>query len=818
MLKFILGALLAIASWHSNAQFIVSGIVRDAKSKEALVGATIQVEGKTLYSATDERGRFEFRGIPAGHFIFLIKFLGYADKSESIAVDGNTELTFTLVESAQLTDEVVVYATRVTEKSPATFSNLNKIQIQKQNFGQDLPFVINWTPSLVTTSDAGAGVGYTGLRIRGSDATRINVTINGIPLNDSESQGVFWVDIPDIATSSQSIQIQRGVGTSTNGAGAFGASINLQTNTRNDKAYADIINSYGSFNTQRHTLGIGTGLINGKFAFDGRASLIKSDGFIDRASSDLKSYYLSGGYYGNQTIIKAIAFGGNEVTYQSWYGVPESRLNNDAAAMLETAQAEGWNTEQTDNLLQSNSRTFNSYMYKNQVDNYGQEHYQLHFSHRFDPMLTANASLHYTYGHGYYEEFKYDAKLSDYGLPYTIIGADTISSTDLVRRRWLKNDFYGMTYSLNYEKNSFASVLGGAINQYDGDHFGELIWTQKQIDVAKDYQYYFNDGHKRDFNIFWKSNYELTKKITGFVDLQYRTITHYASGVENRQQNFILDQRFNFFNPKGGFTYVLNNEQQVYGSYSIANREPVRDDFVDAPVGTQPKHETLRNLEIGWRLRTKRHTINVNYYLMNYINQLVLTGQLNDVGASIRTNVDKSYRQGIEVDGGIRFNSKFNWNANLTLSQSKIQDFNEVLYDYGTNFDEYNVIKKAYQKTDISFSPDIIGGSSFNYSPFKSLEIAVLSKYVGKQFLDNTSNDARKIDPYFINDLRLTYHVQLALVKDISFGLLVNNIFDCTYSSNGYSYGYFGGSTEYRQNYYYPQAGRNYLLMMTIRF
>ncbi len=818
MLKFILAIAFSALSCHALAQFTVSGRVQDAKTTEILVGATIQVEGESRYAISDEYGYFILPGIANGNYTLVIKFLGYTEKRETIDVTGNTELIVLVEESAQFTDEVVVLATRVTEKSPTTFSSLNKTQLQKQNFGQDLPFVLNWTPSLVTTSDAGAGVGYTGLRIRGSDATRINVTINGVPLNDSESQGMFWVDVPDIATSAQSIQIQRGVGTSTNGAGAFGASINLQTNTRNDTPYAELINSYGSFNTHRHTIGLGTGLINNKFAVDGRASLIKSDGFIDRASSDLKSYYLSGGYYGDKTIIKAIAFGGNEITYQSWYGVPESRLNNNTDAMLETASVEGWNAEQTDNLLQSNSRTFNSYTYKDQVDNYGQEHYQLHFSHRVDPSLTANAALHYTHGHGYYEEFKFDDKLSNYELPNTIIGNETIASTDLVRRRWLKNDFYGVTYSLNYDKGNINSILGGAFNQYDGDHFGELIWTQKQIDVQKDYQYYFNDGRKRDFNVYWKINYELTKRLNAFVDLQYRKITHDASGIENKQDSFTINTNLNFFNPKFGLTYELGEGQQLYGSYSLANREPVRDDFVDAPIGTQPKHETLRNLEVGWRWKTNKYLLNVNYYLMDYKNQLVMTGQLNDVGAAIRTNVDNSYRQGVEIDGGIWFNSKFYWNANLTLSQNKIQDFNEVIYDYGANFDEYNVIKKVYTNSDISLSPNVIAGSSFSFSPHKALELTILSKYVGKQFLDNTSNADRKIDSYFINDLRVTYRLHAKLLNDISISLLANNILDVAYSSNGYTYGYLGGTTEYRQNYFYPQAGRNYLMMLAIRF
>lgn len=804
-------------SLNALAQFSFSGFVRDSKTKDVLVGATIQLANQKRYAVTDEQGRFELKSIPAGEQELAINFLGYQELRQQVSVRENVKLDFILEESAQLTDEVLVLATRVSDKSPTTFTTLGKAILQKQNFGQDLPFVLNWTPSLVTTSDAGAGIGYTGMRIRGSDATRINVTINGIPLNDSESQGVYWVDVPDIATSTQSIQVQRGVGTSTNGAGAFGASINLQTNTRNDKPYADLINSFGSFNTLRNTVGVGTGLINNKFAFDGRMSVIQSDGFIDRAASDLKSFYLSGGYYGEKTVVKAIIFGGRENTYQSWYGVPESRLNNDEEAMLETAATEGWSEEQTNNLLNSNSRTFNIYEYEDQVDNYGQNHFQLHASHRLTDFITANASLHYTHGSGYYEEFKYDENFSSYGLPDAIIGNDTLSSSDLIRRRWLDNDFYGVTYSVNYEKEKWSSVFGGSINRYDGDHFGEITWAKVAVKAPKDYRYYFNNGDKRDFTIFWKTNYQLTDKLIGFVDLQYRTISYQTSGKENKQNEFNIDQQFNFFNPKFGLTYNMSTEQQLYASYSIANREPVRDDFVDAPSGVTPKSEMLRNVEAGWRFRKNNLMLNINYYLMSYQNQLVLTGELSDTGASIRANVDQSYRTGIELDGALIMGSKFSWNANLTLSQNKIQNFEEVLYDYGSNFDEYNEVERSYKNTDISFSPNVIAGSGFSYHPISAVDLTWLAKYVGKQYLDNTSNDARKIDGYFINDLRVTYTWKPIYLREVSVSFLVNNILDVKYSSNGYTYGYLGGPTEYRQNYYYPQAGRNFLAMVTIR-
>ena len=806
---------MGLLSFGACAQFTVSGTVRDAKTKEALTLAFVHVDSLNKSSNTDERGHFEFKGIPAGKHILHIKFLGYLDKRDTIFVNSDRAVDILLEESTQLTDEIVVEATRATEKSPTTYTTLNKIAIQKQNFGQDLPFILNWTPSLVTTSDAGAGVGYTGLRIRGSDATRINVTINGIPFNDSESQGVYWVDVPDIASSSQSIQIQRGVGTSTNGAGAFGASINLQTNTRNDKPYADLFNSYGSFNTHRNTVGFGTGLISNKFVFDGRASLIKSDGFIDRASANLKSYYFSGGYYGEKTMIKAIVFGGNEVTYQSWYGVPESRLKDDVNGMLATAAAEGWGSQQTGNLLNSGSRTFNAYTYKNQVDNYSQDNYQLHLSHKFNPALTANVAVHYTYGRGYYEEFKDSAAFAAYGVPDAIIGNDTIKKSDLVRRLWLDNHFYGTTFSLKYEKNKLNSVLGGGWNHYEGDHYGEITWAGIALTTPKDYRYYFNKGNKYDFNVFWKSNYEFTDKLSGYVDLQYRSVTYHAAGTE--EGTFDFRMKYDFFNPKFGLTYEMAASNQLYASYSVGNREPIREDFVNALTGAKPIHETLYNIEAGWRMRKGKSALNVNYYRMDYKNQLVLTGKLNNVGAALRTNVDNSYREGIEIDGGIKLGPRFVCNANLTLSRNKIRDFTEVLYDYGVNYDQYLTVEKAHKNTDISFSPQVISGSSFSYSPVEALELTLLTKYVGMQFLDNTSDPGRKIDPYCINDLRLRHTWKPEGIKEVSLSLLVNNVLDVRYSSNGYTYGYFGGGSAVRQNYYYPQAGRNFLVMMTIR-
>jgi iron complex outermembrane receptor protein len=804
-------------------EFTLSGNVRGSKDQKAIAGVTVRLSDAGKTTITDEFGRFEFKNLSAGHYTVTFKSIGFEEKTEAVEVNSNQEISISLLDRYILTDEVVVLATRADDKTPTTFTNVDKKTIRSQNFGQDLPFLLNWTPSVVTTSDAGTGVGYTGLRIRGSDATRVNVTINGIPYNDSESLGTFWVDIPDIASSSQSIQIQRGVGTSTNGAGAFGATINLQTNTRNDQPYAEVISSAGSFRTFRNTLSFGTGLINDRWVIDGRISNIVSDGYIDRASSDLRSYYFSTGFYQGNTMLKAIAFGGKERTYQSWYGVPQSRLNGDSIAMEATVGNELWNATQRRNLFDSNSRTFNPYTYKDQVDDYGQNHYQLHFSQKLDDAITFNTSLHYTKGKGYYEEYRYDDKIANYGLNDLIVDDDgspsdndTIRSTDIIRRRWLDNDFYGATLAVTYETDKLNSVLGGAWNRYEGEHYGKILWSAMTI-APINYRYYYNLGDKRDYNIYWKNTYQFTPKIGGYVDLQYRGIQYTASGIENKQNGLNFNMRYDFFNPKAGVVFSPSASQQVYASLSVANREPVRDDFVDSP-GNSPKPERLLNLEAGYRYTASNFFIHANYYLMDYKDQLVLTGALNDVGASIRTNVDESYRMGLELEGSIRFSQYFSWNANLTLSRNKIAEFTEVLYDYGVAFDEYNEVRNTYSDTDISFSPSIVAGSGFTYRPINGLEATLLTKYVGKQYLDNTQNAARGIDAYFVNDVRVQYAVTTKFIRQVSLSFLINNILDEVYESNGYTWGYLGGGDSYRENYYYPQAGRNFMAMLTLSF
>ena len=796
------------------AQQRINILVTDSLTREPLAGATASITETATILVTDDQGRFTANLPNTGNLTILIRFLGYAEKTV-ILTGPSSELTISMRPTTVLTETLIVKATRADETMPMTWSTLGKTAIRQINFGQDMPFLLNFTPSVVSTSDAGTGIGYTGIRIRGSDATRINVTINGIPYNDSESQGVFWVNIPDIATSAQNIQIQRGVGTSGNGAGAFGATINLQTNTLREHPYAEVIQSGGSFGSFRTTVGAGTGKLKNNLAFDLRMSRINSDGFIDRAFAKLRSYYGSAGYYGKNTIVRAILFGGRERTYQSWYGVPQSRLQHDVAAMNETAITEGWSQQQLDHLLNSGSRTYNFYTYKNQVDDYGQDHAQLHLSTRLSEHLTGNASLHYTRGAGYYEEERNADDPADYGLsPGAVEPGSTIS---VVRRRWLDNDFFGATWSLQYEKDRITSIFGGGWNRYDGDHFGRIVRSDYNLNLFPR-NYYLNNGDKRDFNVYWKSGYDLTEDLHLFADLQYRGIGYDASGTENKQDAFSIEEQYRFFNPKAGVTWKLRPDLQWYGSLSVANREPVREDLVNAIGGVKPSPERLYDLETGFRKRGQRSALQINFYYMYYRNQLVLTGALNDVGANIRTNVPVSWRTGLELEGDFRLTDLIHWQGNLTLSKNLIREFTEVLYDYGDNFDQYLEVKNTYRNSDISFSPNLVGGSQLSFRLPLGMELTLLSKYVGKQYLDNTGNEKRVIDPYFIQDARITWSATTRKLTEVSVSLLAANVLDARYSSNGYTYGYLGGATTFRQNYYYPQAGRNFMAMLSLRF
>lgn len=719
-------------------------------------------------------------------------------------------------------EDVIIEAIRVKKDVPVAHENISSEQLNKNNLGVDLPVLLDQSTSVVTTSDAGAGVGYTGIRVRGSDATRVNVTINGVPLNDAESQGTYWVDLPDIASSTSDIQIQRGVGSSTNGAGAFGASINLNTlkSPNGTKPYGSVSSSYGSFNSFKNTVKFGTGLLDGKWAFEGRLSKISSDGYIDRAYSDLKSGYLSAGYYGEKTIVKAIMFSGAEQTYQAWYGVP--------VRVIDTA------------------RTYNPYDYNNEVDNYTQNHYQLHVVQKIGKYVKVNGALHYTKGNGYYEQYKganqnsiinyyTPENLSDYGLDNVIIGGDTITQTELIRRRWLDNDFYGVVYSANFEKDKLKMTLGGAANQYVGLHYGEIKWAQYASNSQLNQHYYDDTATKNDINTYLKTTYDLNDKISVYADLQVRTYQYEFMGYDNDLNRLEQKVTQTFFNPKGGVNYAINKKQAVYGYFGVGNKEPNRNDFVNSTPNSRPLNETLNDLEIGYRYQSDKFAGSANLYNMDYTNQLIITGELNDVGAAIRRNVKKSYRRGVELSGTLKIGKFLTWSANATLSQNIIPEFHEYVDDWDT----WGQVDTTYKNTSIAFSPNIIAGNTFDFQvldhkKWGKLNVAVISKYVGSQYIDNTSSSERMLDAYLVNDFRLSYSIQTKLFKEIKWSGWVRNFTNTQYVSNAWVYRFKSSGYDptpddpytnsesatgrYNMIGLFPQAGINFFTGITLSF
>ena len=802
-----------------QAQFRLSGTISQSGTDKVLPGASVKIQNQSRSTQSNASGSYQFNNLPAGNYTLTVSYLGFTSAQKTITLNADQSLDFQLTAAAFLADEVIVRSTRATERSATTFKNISSAEIEANNFGQDLPFILNNTPGVVVTSDAGGGVGYTGIRIRGSDATRVNVTLNGIPYNDSESQGTFWVNMPDFASSVDNIQIQRGVGTSTNGAGAFGGSLNIQTTGTSIDPYAEVNNTYGSFNTLKNTVKLGTGLLNNKWSFDGRLSRIKSDGFIDRAASDLKSYFMSGGFQGEKDLLRVNVFGGSEQTYQAWNGIPESRLKGDAQGMQDYIARNYLSEADAANLLNSGNRTYNPFTYKDQTDNYWQNHYQLLYARQLTDKLTFNGALHYTDGRGYYEEYKADQKLENYGLADVILGGDTTTRTNLVRRRWLDNNFYGLTYNLNYQANAKLSLtLGGAYNEYDGKHFGEITWAQFASNGQLGDHYYDNTGKKKDFNIFAKANFNASEKLSLFADLQYRNLNYRVNGTEKSLNLLNISDKLNFFNPKVGASYFLNTQSNFYASFSVANKEPNRDDYVNATANLYPLSERLYNTEAGYRFKNEKLQAGINIYHMQYKDQLVLTGKINDVGESIRQNVDDSYRLGVELDASYTISPKFLINANAALSKNKIKNYIDYLYEYDDNGDISNTITTDYRNTDISFSPAAVAFAELAYAPAKGLAIAFQNKYVSKQYMDNTQDETRKLDAYFVSNIRAGYTFSALGVKKVNLSLLVNNIFDKQYESNGYTYSSLYQGVRTTENFYFPQAGTNLLLSLNLKF
>lgn len=783
----------------------------------AVPNASIELEKAGVFLAS-EKGELLLTTRQRGLVQCHISSIGFKNIDTTITLPAIL-VKFVMTRLTLFLEPVEIKALRADDKAPFAKSNLSKTDIEKLNLGQDLPFVLSQTPSVTVTSDAGNGVGYTGIRIRGTDATRINVTINGIPYNDAESQGTYFVDLPDISSSLNSIQIQRGAGTSSNGAGAFGASINLSTNEVNEKAYAEVNNSFGSYNTWKNTVKFGTGLLNKHFTFDARLSKISSDGFIDRAGTHLKSFFASAAYITQQSSIRFNIISGTEKTYQAWNGIPQYKIFYNKDSLLQhyyNNQGSLYFTPaDSSNLFNSQPRKYNVFTYPNQTDNYQQDHYQLFFNHQFTSNWSANTAIYLSKGKGYYEEYKNDATYSSYGLPDVVAGGTTITSTDLVRQLWLDNNLYGTIFSLLHKTEKDQFSFGGGWNEYDGKHYGNIIWTANG-GAPKDYEWYYNKAVKKDFNLYSKYQYSITSHLQALVDLQYRRVDYNINGTRDFP-DLHINNTFNFFNPKFGLTYSAGSVVG-YASYAFANKEPNRDDYENGAFTSIPKPEHLQDLELGLEDNKFNYSWGLNIYYMNYKDQLILTGKINDVGDALRINTPRSYRAGIELQGRYKINKTVQLSGNLTMSDNKIKNF----YDYIPRYDaSFNLVQQDtfyYRKTSLAFSPSLIAAGVLQVFPFVNAEINTNIKYAGKQFLDNTSSDAKSINGYFVQDLTFQYTLHKILAKEITIIARLNNAWNKQYESNGYTYSYLYDKSLVRENFYFPMASRNFMLALNVKF
>ncbi|MFD0992194.1 TonB-dependent receptor [Tenacibaculum geojense] len=773
-MKFLVSFLLLFVAFSLQAQtYTLKGKVVD-KNQEPLAGATIVITDLEKGTSSDFDGKFTF-ALPKGNYVIKVSYVGFRTGYFNQTIQQDEDIVIELDLENDVLDEVLVSAVRVKADAPVTHSNLTKKEIAKRNLGQDIPMLVNYLPSVISSSDAGAGVGYTYLRVRGSDATRVNVTINGIPYNDAESQGTFWVNLGDFASSTENLQLQRGVGTSTNGAGAFGASLNILTDAVSEEAGGEISNSFGSFGTRKHTVKYTTGKLNDHFELAGRVSNIYSDGYVDRAFTDLKSYFLQGSYTDDNTLIKALVFGGKERTYQAWYGLSAEELEED--------------------------RRQNPYTYENEVDDYQQDHYQLHWNEQLNKNWSTNIGLNYTRGKGFFEQFKDGESAADYN---NLI----VDDSDVIVRRWLDNHFYVANGNATFRNDNLEIISGVSYSEYFNDHYGEIIWGSDLADGTniKD-RYYFSDAQKSDFSIFSKANFKLSPSLKAYIDLQGRFVSYDTGGITSDINPIDIDTNFSFFNPKVGLTYTINDTFSLYASYARANKEPNRNDFEGNP---NVLHESLNDFELGWRFNSERVNMNTNIYYMDYNNQLVLTGAIDDVGEYLRENVKDSYRLGIEIDGTFLITDELTFQSNLAISTNKINNLTIERDGQTVNLGT----------TNIAFSPNIISGSSLTLKPTDNFQISLLGKYVSSQYLSNTDTEASKIDGYFTNDLNLVYEIKTnKIFKSIIITGLINNLTNKKYVDRGYTYlDYWSGPTSFEVQGYYPQATINFLAGVTFKF
>jgi iron complex outermembrane recepter protein len=778
------------------AQTIMTGRITDAKNGLPLEGANVWIESLQLGTTSDDRGNYMVAVTQSGEFRVEVSYLGYrTEKFKMLIIPGQKEFTRNIMLSAADYEiqPLVVKATRAGRRTPMTYSEMKKDEIEEKNIGQDVPYLLRWTTSAVVTSDAGTGIGYTGIRIRGSDPTRINVTINGIPLNDAESHQVYWVDLPDFAASTDDIQIQRGVGTSTNGGGAFGASINMNTTNLSEAPYARMNLVGGSFNTLRASTSFGTGLLNEKFILEGRLSKIKSDGYVDRASADLSSFFINSAWMSSGGTFHFNVFSGHEITYQAWNGIPGDYIRD--------PKLRRYNPSGTEK---------NGEPYENEVDNYRQTHYQLLWNKAIGAQWSVNTGLHYTRGAGFYEQYKADQPLLAYGILSTSV------NSDLIRQRWLDNHFGGLTYALNYksEDRSIDFTLGGGLHYYDGRHFGKVIWARDAGNSELGHLYYDNNGIKQDFNIFGKLNYAFKPKWDGFIDLQLRGVGYSFLGYDFNFQRVDQDDRMLFFNPKLGVSFIPDEQSETYLSVAVAQREPNRDDYVSSTPLQRPRSEFLLNTEMGYRWRDQVSALSVNLFHMWYKNQLVLNGRINDVGAYTRINVPRSYRIGVEFEGRSQLSDIFSLRGNITVSNNKIVSYNEYEDAFDQNFEYKGQVAVPYDRSSLAFSPSLIAAGEIGIKATSGITLNLLNKYVSSQFLDNTGDSNNQLKGYYIADVQLLWIIN----KNLSLNIQMLNAFNHFYVSNGWSYRYRVDDQRSLAQGYFPQAGRHFLVSLNFSF
>ena len=716
--------------------------------------------------------------------------------------------------SIELLEPIEVRAVRSSYKTPFVFTNVKSKDITKLNTGQNLPYLLGNTPSVVISSDDGLGIGYASMRLRGSDVTRINFTLNGIPVNDPESQNVFFVNLPDLGASAASIQIQRGVGASTNGAGAFGATISIDNLEQTKQPGLKISSATGSYNTWKNTLQASTGLLQNGFTIDMRLSQISSDGYIQRSFSDLKSLQALTSWqsHDEKTSIKLNILMGKERTGQAWTGVGTLFTTDDAHLYDYKKQ-----------LNQIGRRTNplglmeNGDYYKDQTDNYQQNYYQLFFNHKLNRHWTATISGFLTRGKGYYQEYKAQDKLSKYGLySQFIIGDSIIKKANFVRQLWLDNYFYGTVFSANYQSIKNTIHIGGAYTKYDGKHYGILKYASFAYPV--DYKYYNATAFKNDFNFYTKWQHSFTPQFSTYADAQIRFLKYNINGFKYNPQ-LSYKNNYVFFNPKMGATYILNKNgnylNKVFASFAIANKEPVRDDFETATT-EKPKHETLQDFELGYAYQNSKLYAEINGYYMNYQNQLILTGQVNDVGAYARVNVPKSYKIGIELATRYTITSWLQAEANAALSSNKIKEIKQYIDNYDTGVQAV----ESFTHTDISFTPNLITGTTLSFIPYQknntTFYIEYFDRYTGRQFLDNAANKLKSINPYYVSNVRFRYEFTTKKFKNVQALLIVNNILNKKYENNGYTFSYIDNGTGYTENFYFPQAGTHFNVGITV--